>query len=81
MRINPKVRDHMRRNRRTVINNTDITEVRAELIQELYKVMDRRKAKECHINLVHEDYMEVDLFTAAGQCIAWAVPVHSKKED
>lgn len=81
MRVNPRVREQMKHNRRTVINNTTVTEVRKELVQELYKVMDRNKATESHINFIHENYLEVDLFATDGQCIAWAVPVYSKKEN
>ena len=65
--------------RRTVINNTGI-EVREDLMKALYKVMDRRKATESCINFVHENYLEVDMFNAAGECVGWAVPVYSKKE-
>lgn len=75
------VREYMKHNRRTVINNTETYDIRQDLVQAVNKVMDRRKASECHINFVHENYVEVDLFDKAGNCIAWAVPVYSKKED
>ena len=75
------VRKYMKHNRRTVINHTDATNVAPRLIKELYKVMDRRQAKECHINFVHENYLEVDLFAANGECVGYAIPVYSKKED
>lgn len=75
------VRKYMKHNRRTVINNTDVTKVRPSLIKELYKVMDRKKATECHINMVHSNYLEVDLFAANGECVGYAIPVYSKKED
>ena len=79
MRNNPRVREEIKHNRRTVINNTNVTEVRPELVQELYKVMDKNRAKECHINAIYQNHMEVDLFTATGNCIAYAVPVYIKE--
>lgn len=81
MRNNPRVRDYMKHNRRTVINKTEVTDVRKELIQELYKVMDRNKAPQCVINAIYQNHMEVDLFDKDGNCIRWAVPVYSKKEE
>lgn len=75
------VREYMKHSRRTIINNTTVFEVRENLLKALYKTMDRRKAKECYINLIHDNYMEVDLFAANGECVGWAIPVYSKKED
>jgi hypothetical protein len=77
---NPRVRQYMKRNRRTVINNTNVLNVRSGLIQQLYKVMDRNKATECHINVMYQNYMEVDLFDKDGNCVRCTVPVYSKED-
>ena len=74
------VREYMKHNRRTVINNTDVTSVTPSLIKELYKVMDRKKATECYINMALSNYLEVDLFAANGECVGYAIPVYGKED-
>lgn len=75
------VREYMKHNRRTVINNTSTQVAGEALLKKIYRVMDRMKANECYINMLETDrYAELDLFYH-GKLISWAVPVSVRKED
>lgn len=79
-RFNPRVREEVRRNRYTVINNTDTPDAGPELLELIYKRMANVRADACIVNVLdYNKYAEVDLLQN-GRIVDWGVPVFVGKE-
>ena len=66
--------------RKAIVNASETGMIAKELINQMYKVMDKHGADSCVVTTATDDYAEVDLFNGK-ECIKYVVSIVVDKEN